>query len=155
MAKQTYKVKGGKHRIGKTVYTAGQTFESTDELSRMFPFKFKLVESPGVGDVVATQPDIPLPKTKITKIPEEGASPIPEEETPKIIDEKTPPIPDPATNVHGEDVSSEFPDAAKADLVVYKKGAWYVVVDADDGEVMTEKKLRKPQVKPFLVEYVD
>lgn len=73
-----------------------------------------------------------------------GGKPVDEPES-----EEVPP------DVHGEDATVDFPDAAKADLKVFRKGPWYTVVDADEpNKALNDKGLKKSDVSPFLKKYL-
>jgi len=139
------KDKVGGHSENGKIYKAGDTIESPHDLVDLFPNKFIRVDNVsagGEGIAVPATPTIPEPTKG------EGVS-IPPPPSPESKLEPESPV----ESKHGVDITDEFPIASKVQLQVFKKGAWYTVVDPDDGEVMNEKKLRASQVTSFLQEY--
>jgi len=126
----------GSHVEGGKIYKAGDIIETDNDLAAIFhgkdangnnrPGKFELIHDESLKDTG-------------------------KEDTTRV----RPDIAPPAANEYGKDVSSEFPTADKVDVLVFEKSKWYTVVDKADGEVLSEKRLRRKDVEPFLEQYLN
>jgi len=132
-----FKVKRGIHygKDGK-VYKKGESVESLNDLVAIygavkFERDFVAEQKAGIA-VVDNKPNIPPPVDK-GEDKKSTSSPL---------------------SKYGEDVSSNFSNAAKVGVSVFEKSKWHTVVD-EDGEVLNEKKLRRKDVNPFLEQYLD
>jgi len=101
----------------------------------MYPNKFErdFPAEQKAGVVTATKPNIPPPIDK-------GE------------DEKT--VSSPLSD-YGEDVTTEFPTAEQIEVKVFEKSNWFTVIDEVDNSVLNEKKLRRKEVEPFLIQYLE
>lgn len=112
-----FEVVAGTHYEGQKAYKQGERFESTADMTTIFPGKFRCV-----GTVEAP------------KAVESGSSDGSAVESPL-----------------GEDVTSDFPDAEKAKLLVFKKGKQYSVAKAKKPTVaLQEGTLKLKEVEPFI-----
>ena len=138
-------------RVGKHVeldgkeYGPGDTIETDRDLKKLMPEKFELVHEIYAPDVsVLEKPVIPGPDTS-----EVDDDLIPSDSTSEVENSE------PEVSEHGTDVTDQFEDAKTAELKVYKKGPWYSIVDPDNDQVLSEKKLRQNKVAEFLAQYVE
>ena len=148
-------IAGGKHveDNGKE-YQKGDVIKTTHDLVKLFPNKFELISEDPSVDVGS--PDIPLPKKnkgkgKIAKDGEDvdsSSSPSKKKSEKKTKKIRTPKSPSP----HGKRVNKRFSGAREIGVQVFVKDNWYVVTDKSDGELLTDKKLRKNQVQELLDE---
>ena len=130
------------HKKGNRItYKAGDKVPSDEDLVAKYPNKFELVsgQSSEGGVAVATAPDIPVPR----KVKGKGKSS--KSQSPDEMSKES---------EHGVDVTEDFPTAAKVELKVFEKSKWFTVIDPDNGEVLSEKKLRKDKVEDFLADYL-
>jgi len=128
------------------VYEPGDTIESEHDLVRMWPTKFDLISGSAKQTDIPSAPSIPAPaKTDGQKgkgSVEVGTTTLPKSKKKKGDEEKE--------SAHGKNVTADFPSAKKGGFKIYEKGNWFTVVDANDGEKMNEKALRKKDVQTFL-----
>ncbi len=150
-----FRVMGGSHVQDGKKYKKGDLVETSLDLCSMFRGKFKRVykeelaelKDQGVEYVGAdNKPDIPKPED--VKPVETSTSEKTETKQDTSTQEPVKP-----TSEHGKDVTSEFPTADKAGLLVFEKSKWYTVVDKADNQVLNEKKLRKAEVEDFVEQY--
>ena len=146
------KRKAGNHsqkdKNGKAVvYVAkdGNVIESENDLIKMFPGKFELVEV--VTAPVEVVKSAENKKSDVQKIVEKVAkdisAPVKKEE------KKAEPI--------GKDVTEKHPLAEEQDFkVFYVKGKGYFVTEADDDSVALNKKgIKKEKVEAFIKKYLE
>jgi len=129
MEAQLYENLGGQHITPDgTRVEHGKTFHSDDpNLCKKFPNKFKRchIDAPPAQPVNSTP-----------------ATPVAESE--KAVDEKSGP----------KDVTDEFLEAAKNDLVVEKDSRGWHVRDSDETEAINNKPLKKKEVADFIKKYL-
>ena len=132
----------------KKVYEPGDTIESEHDLVRMWPTKFDLISGLEQTDIPSA-PSIPAPAKTDGQKGKGGVEPetTPPKSKKKKGDEEK-------ESAHGKDVTADFPSAKGVGFKIYEKGNWFTVVDANDGEKMNEKALRKKDVQTFLDKYV-
>jgi len=136
----TYRNIGGEHITadGKTIKNGG-TFVSNDPtLLKRFSTKFTKVDA---GDVPTEQakPSAPVAAVKPADAPKAPVAAVKPTAGDVALD---------------EDVTSEFPTAADAGLVIKKdKRGWWVFDEADDNPA-NEKPLLKKEVEDFIDEYI-
>lgn len=129
----------------RRVYEAGDTVESEFDLAKMWPTKFDLISGSAKQTDIPTAPSIPAPaKTD----GQEGKGGVEPETTPPKSKKKK--GDEEKESAHGKDVTADFPSAKGVGFKIYEKGNWFTVVDANDGEKMNEKALRKKDVQTFL-----
>jgi len=130
----------GPHFQDGETYHSGDTIETHLDLVALHPNKFERnyeAEKRSEAKVTKSKPNIPKGTGDKKKKEDEGNA------------DGTP------LSVHGEDITSEFPTAEEVEVKVYVKDNWCMVIDAADGEVLNEKKLRRKEVEEFLAQYLD
>jgi len=137
-----FKVKRGTHYRDGKVYKKGDTMESPiDQVAiygkERFERDFEAEQKAGIV-VIDSKPNIPPPVGVGVDKDGDDAE-----------------ITSPSLSEYGKDVTSEFPTAEEMSVTVFEKSKWFTVVDADDNEVLNEKKLRRKDVEPFLEQYLD
>lgn len=141
------------HTDGKT-YGPGDVIESPDDLTLRFKGKFEKVYTEQEEAEASAKPPIPEPDEEVDgaldEIDDDDLDEDDDEEDEEDDDEENDDEDDEEASEHGDDVTDEFPIARKVNVKIYKKISWYTIVDANDGEVLNEKKLRKAAVKPFI-----
>ncbi len=122
----------------------GDIVESSSDLSVMYPAKFERAyeaEQRAGGIVSHNIPNIPV---NVTPLTDEG-----EDKTEEQVSEPS------LSSLYGEDVTAEFPTAKHIQAKVFEKSNWFTVLDDEDNSVLNEKKLRRKDVEPFLVQYLE
>jgi hypothetical protein len=132
--------KTGVHRIGAERYHAGDIIESDIPLDDLFRNKFERVpdntpaSKPEMVNVVGKVVQPPIPEPKKETDAEEGAGKSKNNPAPSEDSKESP---------HGEDVTSDFPNAKVLHLTVYyseDKDKYTVVDNEDDGFVVKRTK---------------
>jgi len=154
-----------KKRVGSHIqngkrYKSGDVVESEIDLCKIFVGKFERaheeeLEDTGKMDTSIRKPQIPLPNSVPPPEDKGGDNTLskPLSSMASVPDEAIEEEEEVEESEHGKDITDEYPTAKEIAVKVYEKASWCVVVDNDDGEVLTVKKLRRKDVEDFLNEY--
>lgn len=130
-----FRLTGGSHVAGDRSYKKGDVIESDKDLVKIFVNKFERLHDEDTPVSKGTQIDVPGQAPRPAEAEEEAAE----------------------VEGLGVDVSAEFPEAAEADVLVFKAGKLYTVADADEPtkalnvDALTSKKAVKEYItKKFL-----
>jgi len=136
-----FKLKNGRHKDGSKIYVVGDLVRSEVDLDIIFRNKFEKIEQVQVETapkVAKAEPKLPSPP------PEDDVEDDVEEDLEAEVTE---------SSEYGEEVPGNKL-SKKADCRMFKKGNWYTLVSATTGEVLNDKKIKKGQVKPFLMDLI-
>ncbi|MDD5502850.1 MAG: hypothetical protein PHH26_05240 [Candidatus Thermoplasmatota archaeon] len=121
----------GPHRQDGREYGPGEVIESDLPLNELFRGKFDEIEDSSPTEKMPAFPNIPAPS-----VVKEDSSP------------SNPPSPKPSFK--GKDETDKYPEAVSLGVSIIKNGAWYVVVDNETGDILSDRGLRRKDVDPFL-----
>jgi len=147
--KKVYRNLGGLHAVGqdkngKDVFAKkGETFESDEDLIRLYPNKFVLVDL--VAEAEAKKKVEAEQKNKVQVSLDTAKAQAKNQKDTKEPNKK---------DTKSKDVTAQFPLADKNGLTVTKEKEGFNVFDGDE-EPANEKPLSEEQVKKFLTDYLE